>query len=106
MAGLDPVRGDESGTDISVRVSVTVGDLYMVLAWADEGMRLAGRIDDGGRLRAILGRVRQDMNAACDAANRQAGPAEEPPSPDPRGTCVIHGDYWTDDCQWCRMGAR
>lgn len=26
--------------------------------------------------------------------------------PEPRGTCVIHGDYWTDDCRWCGMGAR
>lgn len=25
-----------------------------------------------------------------------------PLSDEPRGTCVIHGDYWTDDCLRCR----
>lgn len=24
-----------------------------------------------------------------------------PPDDEPRGTCVIHGDYWTDDCTRC-----
>jgi len=23
------------------------------------------------------------------------------PDPEPLGTCVIHGDYWTDDCVRC-----
>lgn len=48
--------------------------------------------------------------AACDseACNRAVFPEcfkdDDPPSytgDEPLGTCVVHGDYWTDDCTRC-----
>ena len=26
--------------------------------------------------------------------------------PEPLGTCVVHGDYWTDDCHRCGWTSR
>lgn len=68
---MTPVS-DESDAPV-LTVPVTVGDLYMLLAWADEGLR-ARSSESHPRARQIIDKVRADMNDACDVINREGRP--------------------------------
>lgn len=58
------------------------------------------------RLRGSTGRINDLLDASEDGPVIDTVlpvPPYEPPytGDEPLGTCLIHGDYWTDDCLRC-----